>query len=253
MSLLEINGLHKSFGGILALRGVDLAVDAGQIVALIGPNGAGKTTLFNVISGVYRADAGTIVFDGKRIDRVPPHEVTRRGICRTFQIASIFREMSVAENVMLGRHSCTKAQIWQVLLRLSGAKKEEKEIQANAAALLEKVGMGKFSNDPASTLPHGRQRFLELARALASDPKLLLLDEPVSGLNAQEAESVHEMVRSLRDQGITIFLVEHNMRTVMTISDKVIVLNFGQKISEGTTDEVKKDPKVIEAYLGASQ
>lgn len=252
MAFLEIKGVCKSFGGLKALDDLDLAIDEGQIVALIGPNGSGKTTLFNVISGVYKPDRGSIIFDGEHIDGLPSHIIANRGISRTFQIASPIRHMSVLENIMLGRHTRIRAQIWQILFRLPRATNEEKQTLARSAELLKKVGLEKYRNDAASILPSGMYRFLEVARAIAMDPKLLLLDEVVSGLNFEETESMHSIIRSLRDEGVTIFLVEHHMGTVMGISDKVIVLDFGHKIAEGTPTEVRNNPRVIASYLGKS-
>lgn len=247
---LSIEGLSKSFGGLVALNNVNLGITEGKITALIGPNGAGKTTLFNIITGLYRPTAGKILFSGRRIDNIPAYEITKSGIARTFQIVRLFKQLTVLENVMVGRHSRTKAEILQVLFRLPSARAEEVATREQAMEVLRFVNLADKAEQPASVLPIGQQRLLELARALACEPKLLLLDEPCAGLNPQEKQVVHGIFRNIIDKGITILLVEHDMRTVMGVSDIVAVLNYGEKIAEGPPNVISKDPAVIKAYLG---
>lgn len=247
---LSIEGLSKSFGGLVALNSVNLGITEGKITALIGPNGAGKTTLFNIITGLYRPTAGKILFSGRRIDNIPAYEITKLGIARTFQIVRLFKQLTVLENVMVGRHSRTKAETLQVLFRLPSARAEEVATREQAMEVLRFVKLADRAEQSAGVLPIGQQRLLELARALACEPKLLLLDEPCAGLNPQEKQVVQGIFRNIIDKGITILLVEHDMRTVMGVSDIVAVLNYGEKIAEGPPNVISKDPAVIKAYLG---
>jgi branched-chain amino acid transport system ATP-binding protein len=248
--MLQIENVTKSFGGLTALADVSFDVAEGQIKSLIGPNGAGKTTLYNIVTGVEPLTEGAIWFLGKRIDGSKPHVITRRGIARTFQNVELFENMSVIENVMLGRHARTRSGVFTNALRLPAARSEELEIANRSFELLEFVGLGKRVYEDSAGLPFGFQRYLEIARALATDPKLLLLDEPASGLDTAEAQTLCELILKIRDAGITVLLVEHNMEVAMELSDEIVVLNYGMKIAEGTPREIQDNPEVISAYLG---
>ena len=254
MSLLELKGISLSFSGSMVLDGVDFDVPAGSIVSLIGPNGAGKTSLFNSITGFYKPQQGSIRLDGTETIRMKPHQVTELGIARTFQNVRLFREMSVVENVMSGQHSRSSAGIIDAILRLPGQRREEARIRAFAEDCLDFVGIREGWEREATTLPYGWQRRVEIARALATEPKLLLLDEMVSGMNTEETEDIARFVLDIRDElGITVLMVEHDMGIVMDISDRICVLNFGRKIGEGTPAEISANPAVIAAYLGGAQ
>ena len=248
--LLEVRELRKAFGGLKAVDGASFGVPSGCIKAIIGPNGAGKTTLINLITGLERLDSGEVRFAGHRLDKLQPYEIVRLGVARTFQNLKLFAEMSVLENVMAGRHPRTHAGIAAAVFRTGGARREEAAIEADASRLLAEVGLEAHAHDRAADLPFGKQRLLEIARALATGPSLLLLDEPAAGLNSAEAAGLGALIRSIRDSGVTVMLVEHHMELVMDISDEIFVLNFGQALAQGTPVEIRNNPAVIAAYLG---
>lgn len=251
MSLLAVQALAKGFGGVRVIEDLSFSVERGTVHSIIGPNGAGKTTLLNLMTGLYRPDAGRVVLEGVDLTGLPTHRWAAAGLGRTFQNLQVFFNMSALENVMVGRHLREPCGLLTALLHLPALGRAEAQSRARAAALMRRVGLEAWIDAPSDTMPYGALKRLEIARALAGEPSLLLLDEPAAGLNATEARDIDALIRRLAAEGVTVVLVEHNMRLVMEVSDRVLVLDRGRRLAEGRPEQVARDPAVIEAYLGA--
>jgi branched-chain amino acid transport system ATP-binding protein len=251
--ILEIKNITKNFGGISALSDVSFHINKGEIFGLIGPNGAGKTTMFNMITNMFSPTSGEIIFDGEQITGIKPYQITDKGICRTFQNIRLFSQMSVLENIMVGGHSRSHSGVFKSVLRTKSQRSEEKRLRENAKALMELVGLSNYGDVIAENLSYGQQRRLEIARAMASNPKLLLLDEPAAGMNETETESLFGLIKKVQARGVTVLIIEHDMPLVMKLCDRITVLNFGKKLAEGTPEEIQNNQAVIEAYLGSEE
>ncbi|SFW99601.1 ABC transporter ATP-binding protein [Marinospirillum alkaliphilum] len=249
-ALIDVKGLDKAFGGVNAVEGLSFSVDAGQIYSVIGPNGAGKTTLFNLITGIYTPTKGEIHLNGESVVGMEPNKLAERGMSRTFQQMQICMNMTALENVMLGRHLQLKSNLLTTLLRLPSLLKDEEDCRDHAIELMKFVGCGEYIESDASAMSYGALKRLEIARALAADPKVILLDEPAAGLNGTETAALEALIKKIAAQGITVVLVEHDMKLVMGISNRLLVLNYGRKLAEGTPEEIRNNPDVIAAYLG---
>jgi branched-chain amino acid transport system ATP-binding protein len=248
--MLRVENITQVFGGITALREVSFSVAKGEIKGVIGPNGAGKTTLFNIITGIYRQTSGQVFLADKKITQLPPERLARRGMVRTFQNVELFGRMTVLENVMIGLHTKSRSGILSSALKLPGVNREERRIRTKALECLEFAGIADHASETAENLPFGKCRLLEIARALALEPEIILLDEPAAGLNARETADLGQLIQRIRNTGVTVVLVEHDMELVMDICDSIMVLNLGEKLAEGTPREIQENQKVITAYLG---
>ena len=248
--MLELKGVTQIFGGVTALKDVSFSINQGEITGVIGPNGAGKTTLFNIVTGIYSQTSGQVLFEGKDISRLPAEQLAKRGMVRTFQNIELFGKMTVLENVMVGLHSRSSSGLFACSFKAPWTIKEERRIRDEAHEWLNFVGIDDLADVEAGNLPFGRGRMLEIARAMACKPRMILMDEPAAGLNSQETLGLAELIKKIRDMGITVVLVEHDMELVMDICDRIVVLNLGQKLAEGTPREIQDNPEVIAAYLG---
>jgi branched-chain amino acid transport system ATP-binding protein len=253
VALLELKNVNKNFGKLQAVSNLDFSVTKGEIHSLIGPNGAGKTTVFNLITGTFPVTSGKILFNGEDITPLEPHQIAQRGIARSFQQTFLFMQSTVLENILIGFHMHCRAGALKEFLHTASAKKTDQECKRKALEIIEFMGLGELKNELAGNLPHGHQRALGVSIALACNPTLLLLDEPVTGMNPTETTEMVERIRKIRDRGITIVLVEHTMRVVMDVSDRITVLNYGQKIAEGLHQEIRQNEEVVEAYLGKEE
>ncbi|MGD8428796.1 MAG: ABC transporter ATP-binding protein [Ectothiorhodospiraceae bacterium] len=252
MALLQIENLTKTFGGVHAIQDLSFDIGEGAIHSVIGPNGAGKTTLFNLITGVYTPTSGRIVFDGRDVAGTPPYRLAALGMSRTFQNLQVCMNMSAAENVMIGRHLHLNRRFLPAMLRFPGVVRGDRDCRERAMELMEFVGISRYATAEAASMPYGALKRLEIARALAAESRLLLLDEPAAGLNANETAEIDELIQKVAESGVTVVLVEHDMKLVMNISDHILVLDYGKKLAEGTAEEVRHNPDVISAYLGAA-
>lgn len=251
--VLKINHISKNFGGISALTDVSFSINEGEIYGLIGPNGAGKTTMFNLITNIFSPSSGEIIFNEDNITGIKPHKITEKGICRTYQNIRLFTQMSALENVMVGGHCRSESGVMRSVFRTKYQRSEEKKLKKNAEELLDLVGLIKYKDILAENLAYGQQRRLEIARALASNPSLLLLDEPAAGMNEKETDSLFDLIKQVQARGITVLIIEHDMPLVMKLCDRITVLNFGKKLAEGTPLEIQNNEAVIEAYLGKEE
>lgn len=253
MALLELKGLTKHFGGLVAVNSLDLEVGLGEIVGLIGPNGAGKTTVFNLISGFLQPTGGRVLFKGEDITNLKPNSIVEKGVARTFQLTTLFGDMTVAENLYIAVHLQAKPSFFGSIFRTFSTRSKEQELHERAMAIIALMGLSGFRDEVAKNLPHGHQRLLSIAMGIATAPKMILLDEPVSGMNQEEISSTMHLINEIRQGGVTVLLVEHNMRAVMELCDRIVVLNYGNKIAEGTPREIGEDGEVIRAYLGGEE